>query len=243
MRELDVQVDQTASGLHVLATDGAGRVRERVVPDAQTAAVLIVSWMADDSFDEPASTPALEAPTSAMSSAPEESVDSASRVTASVARGSARSPARWFSLGLLLTDDGRGFHGQIDLIGRGHWRVGVGGGWRESFDDPDDKGYNPMTAGSSSLGDATTFAAYTRGTRRFDVRVQLGLGAVIDTRTTWMSMRAPTRTIGPELDASVWFGLHLGDDWGIFGGPLFDATLDPHVPLELSGVLAVGRRL
>src|SRR5262249_45669644 len=49
-RELVVRVTPTEDGLYLTATDLKGHVRERVVPDAQSAAVLVVSWMADDSI-------------------------------------------------------------------------------------------------------------------------------------------------------------------------------------------------
>jgi len=70
--QLAVRVIPTDGGLYVLATDGSGRVRDRVVPDATTAAVLIASWVADDGAspttsptappDSPAPPPLSEAP-------------------------------------------------------------------------------------------------------------------------------------------------------------------------------------
>src|SRR5688572_26737906 len=49
-RELEVRVLPADEGLYLQARSRDGRVRERVVPDAQSAAVLVVSWMADDSL-------------------------------------------------------------------------------------------------------------------------------------------------------------------------------------------------
>jgi len=45
---LEVQIVETTAGLHVSARDDRGREHDRVVPDAQTAGVLIASWAADD---------------------------------------------------------------------------------------------------------------------------------------------------------------------------------------------------
>jgi len=45
---LQVRIIPTEGGLYLLATDEHGRVRERIVPDAQSAGVLIASWAADD---------------------------------------------------------------------------------------------------------------------------------------------------------------------------------------------------
>src|SRR5688572_6204068 len=50
---LSVRVVPTDGGLYVVATDANGGVRERVVPDAETAAVLVASWAADDAGAEP----------------------------------------------------------------------------------------------------------------------------------------------------------------------------------------------
>jgi len=47
---LEVRIVATKQGLYVIARDGGGRVHDRVVPDAQTAGVLIASWAADDSI-------------------------------------------------------------------------------------------------------------------------------------------------------------------------------------------------
>jgi hypothetical protein len=46
---LEVRIVETAEGLYVVAQDRDGRIRDRVVPDARTAGVLIASWAADDS--------------------------------------------------------------------------------------------------------------------------------------------------------------------------------------------------
>jgi hypothetical protein len=45
---LQVRIVPTEGGLYLLATDEHGRVRERIVPDAASAGVLIASWAADD---------------------------------------------------------------------------------------------------------------------------------------------------------------------------------------------------
>lgn len=45
---LQVRIIPTEGGLYLLATDEHGRVRERIVPDASSAGVLIASWAADD---------------------------------------------------------------------------------------------------------------------------------------------------------------------------------------------------
>jgi hypothetical protein len=46
---LEVRVVPSEGGLYLLAREPNGRIHERLVPDAQSAGVLIASWMANDS--------------------------------------------------------------------------------------------------------------------------------------------------------------------------------------------------
>ena len=46
---LEVRIVPTDGGLYLFARDEQGRVRERLVPDSESAAVLVASWMVDDS--------------------------------------------------------------------------------------------------------------------------------------------------------------------------------------------------
>jgi hypothetical protein len=236
-RELDVRVERGAFGLHIIATDNSGHRRERVVPDAQSAAVLVVSWMADDSFDEPAAT-AAEARVEPPPTIPEERLDEASiRSTSPIARPG----AHWLTLGMSLTDDGYGVRGQVDVLALGHWRIGVAGGWRQDAEDSPDRD-SPMEP-SSSLVDATAFGAYTRSIGPFEVRLQAGAGVAVDSRHDMMDLRDNRTTVSPELDAAALLGLPLGDSWGIIGGPLLDLADDRHVPVELSVFFGVARRI
>ena len=69
---LQVRIISTEGGLYLLATDEHGRVRERIVPDASSAGVLIASWAADDGLGgtspgfPPPSAPAPMAPMAPM---------------------------------------------------------------------------------------------------------------------------------------------------------------------------------
>lgn len=60
---LEVRIVPTSGGLYVLARDDAGRSHERVVPDATSAGVLIVSWAADDGPGARGPSPGPNAPT------------------------------------------------------------------------------------------------------------------------------------------------------------------------------------
>jgi hypothetical protein len=65
-RGLEVRIVETTDGLYLFARDDRGFTRERMVPDAATAAALVMSWAADDSVDgvwqQPAPEPVTPAP-------------------------------------------------------------------------------------------------------------------------------------------------------------------------------------
>ncbi|MBA3457230.1 MAG: hypothetical protein H0T42_29380, partial [Deltaproteobacteria bacterium] len=50
---MDLRVVPTDDGYYLLARRPDGRIHERVVPDAQSAGVLVASWVADDWIDPP----------------------------------------------------------------------------------------------------------------------------------------------------------------------------------------------
>src|SRR5262245_60783497 len=58
--ELEVRIVPTDGGYYLFARDGQGRIRERTVPDPQSAGVLVASWAADDAL--PMAPPALVDP-------------------------------------------------------------------------------------------------------------------------------------------------------------------------------------
>jgi hypothetical protein len=60
--ELEVRIVATDGGYYLFARDASGRVRERIVPDAKSAGVLVASWAADDSIEPPPPPPRVIAP-------------------------------------------------------------------------------------------------------------------------------------------------------------------------------------
>lgn len=237
-RELDVRVMRVRGGLRLVAASVDGRVRERVIPDAQSAAVLVVSWMADDSIDDaldaappvevaPAPPPVVPLPK------PPPADDAESPLGPSL---HGRTPARllrhrWLSLGATAGDVGVGAHAQIDVLGFGAWSFGVAGGYHETPGGPE------MRV-PGSVATVTAYAAYTHAFGGFDARAQLGIGAAIERRGDRMN---PDASAEPVVEAGAFVRLHLGDDWGVLAGPLVDARGDGHV--ELTGLLGLERRL
>ncbi len=234
-REIDVRVERGAFGLHIIAIDSSGHRRERVVPDAQSAAVLVVSWMADDSADEPIAAPPearVEAPTIPDERLGRDIVGPERRHRLHVRPLRTGSTLR-FDVVDWTTAGRRTWPGRrarpLSLANRCRRRLAT----RRREDSPDRD--MPMQP-SSSITDATAFGAYTRGLGPFDVRLQTGIGVLVDSRHDMMDMRDNRTTVSPELDAAALLELRLGDHWGIVGGPVLDLANDRHVPIEVSGV-------
>jgi hypothetical protein len=150
---LEVRVVPTEGGLYLFARDGQGRVRERIVPDAQSVGVLVASWVADDSIETPPSTPgAVNADGSqalAIAGEPKAARRDPSDPSASwrlmappgkapallpgIERESAlpseRAQTSWLTLGGIMD---RGVHGgagaraEIDLYTRAGWSIAAG---------------------------------------------------------------------------------------------------------------------
>lgn len=236
-RELDVRVTRVRGGLKLVATSTDGRVRERVIPDAPSAAVLVVSWMADDSIDDAldlAPTPVEIAPAPHVPLPKPPPADDAESPLGPSIHG--RTPARllrhrWLSLGAATGEGGIGAHAQADLLTLDQLSLGLSGGWRE-------RAGGDMRA-PTSLGTATAFAAYTRSFGRFDARAQLGIGAAIERRGDRMG--PGEANIEPLLEGGLFLRLHLGDDWGVLAGPLVDARGDGRV--DVTGFIGLERRL
>jgi hypothetical protein len=224
-RELEVRVVPTDEGLYLSATDPRGRMRERVVPDAQSAAVLVVSWMADDSLG-----PTLPV---AMPAPPHAEIDD--EVPSAVELGTAppglarryeqrHGERHWLTIGAIAgPHDAVGVRGQVDLLTHGRWSLGIAGGWQDG------------RAGGQAR--AVIGASYPLGP--VTLRAQLGLGAdVIDADRDRMEARDAMRDaddhVVPAIEASVLATKSLGDRWGLVGGPVLGArAADDHPTLSV----------
>lgn len=129
------------SSLYVLATDPSGRVRERIVPDAQSAGVLVASWAADDGIVQPQP---VAPPPSAIAPAPV-----APAVTTAyggefhppgatepedddpVPEKRPAVPKHFITLDAGFgANDASGLHGEVDVIARDNYTLGLfAGGW------------------------------------------------------------------------------------------------------------------
>lgn len=240
-RELDVTVTHVRGGLHVVATSVDGRMRERVIPDAQSAAVLVVSWMADDSIDSALDAPPVASPPPAPAPPPRHvpapsTIDTESPFGPSLrGRGPARLlRQRWLTLGA-SAGTSVGARVQLDVLTSGAWSVGLAGDLHDAHDHDLE-----MTRTTQSLGTSTAFVAYTRSFGRIDTRFQLGIGADAERHTDRTGMA--TTSVDGLLQLGAFARLRLGEEWGVIGGPLLDVPLDGHA-LGIAAFAGVEHRL
>jgi hypothetical protein len=231
-RELEVRVVPTDTGLYLSARDPDGRVRERVVPDAQSAAVLVVSWMADDSLG-----PTL--PVGAPAPSPPEVMipPSVADEAAPAVLGARYEPPehRTLSVGLIGGERNHGLRGQIDLLDHGRWVFGAGGGWaRDGSRDED-----------TAAAQARLFVGIRYSAGRLAMRAQMGVGVdfVHDRMEDVASGQMPHPDhVARAFELGLLGSMRLTDAWGLVGGPVLHAREDQPEP-GLSLLLGVMRRL
>ncbi len=237
---LQVRVIPTTGGLYILATDDHGRVRERVVPDATSAGVLIASWSADDGV-----VGALPPPPPAPST-----WQGAVRATAygdpfhppgeasvgnddGVPPVAVGHPGRFAAIGVVAGANGaEGFRGELDVFEHAGWTLGLAGSLTNGTMQIDNAStviaYNQSTP--AKVADYGIAAALGRIARYGDwhVRGSLGIGVLITeidldqvVYTTADSPRGTGTAAGVWGTASVFLGYSLGDakKWELEVGP------------------------
>ena len=225
---LEVRVVPTDGGLYLFARDERGHVRERLVPDAQSAAVLVASWMADDARP-PAPSPIVALPRHVPAPAaapPLERIDGGPSERARPRAG------HWLALGPVLVGNGRGARAEIDLYDRGAWTLGAGASVASQaalvqFAEP----VGPSSVAVMSVVDTSALAFVTR---RFDlggwqVRPSAGIGftytrtsiPMTDATDPWnpYSYSIDDEGIVSTAELALRIGHRIGDSWQIDAGP------------------------
>jgi hypothetical protein len=234
-RSLRVRVIATEGGLYVIAQEPNGRTHERTVPDAQTAAVLIASWAADDET-RPERPPApLEPAVSAPGSAPPPVVVAAS----------APAPAPWSRIvdigGMYaLVNDGTSLRIGIDLVRVARVNLGVAVA-RQTTSFPLDNGDPPMRTTDLRF---VVRGAVERAWSSLAFRAELGAGVMR------ISDDMPSYSVGSVVEGSLTVGGWVTHNWRVRGGPLLSTVPDASLAsgilrggLDLRLWLGVDRRL
>lgn len=242
VRELEVRAIPTDGGLYLSARDNNGRTRERVVPDAQSAAVLIVSWMADDSLGASPPVATAEVPASHATIGPTSVVDlTADTESPFEMHAHTRQRAgshRYLTLGAIGHDaDHAGVRAQVDLFGGRYLSLGLAGGW------------------SQHGGQARVVAGATKSFGRFAVRAQIGIGADFATVDASTDPRQQMQVVGPQFDArdsmmeatasrvqprgevGLLGRIAIDRNWAVLGGPVVEAGTSG--PIVIEGFIGV----
>ena len=229
VRELEVRVVPTEGGLYLSATDPNGHVRDRVVPDAQSAAVLVVSWMADDSLGPMPPSPAVDdvGPTHVERAAPE--IDEESPFSLGGHTRFHQTQQRYLTIGAIGHEVERGrIRVQLDLWSAHGVSFGVAAG-----------GGDDVVQGRVIVGATKAFG-------RFSVRAQLGFGA--DLRhddhdymqpSGTLLMSSPDRNndgLTPHAELGLLGRIAIDPTWAVLGGPVLDVSPDHAVVEGFVGV-------
>ena len=238
---LEVRIVPTDGGLYLLATDEHGGVRERLVPNAESAGVLVASWVADD--NQARGVPPPPAP---IQVTPKESFvpPGVSTIVLPAMPVPVRpSRTKWFGIGAMapLTEtSGGGVRGELDVWMRGSLTAGAAASL---------SGARMYLQGSGLLsGDLQTrdargiaYVAHTSQLGRWHLRPALGVGLdYVQGLVTLHDAGAETTQfyqvsgISPVLEVSMLFAREFGGRWAIYATPL--ATLVSQTfDLEMSG--------
>lgn len=221
---LEIRIVPTEGGLYLLARDEHGGVRERIVPDAQTAGVLVASWIADDNAPAPAPAPP---PRPVAPPAPAaESISPPGLAPIAIAAATTTAPAasnKWAAVAALASmadGGGGGIRGEIDLWSRGRWFVGAAASLTESQQTM----LSVYGSGYITANDlkAMAYVARPLSRGRWQLRPAVGLG-IIKTRGLVFDGYGSYYDVAgtfPTAEASLVLSRELGTQWAVYTGPL-----------------------
>ena len=258
--ELELRAVPTQGGFYLLARDRHGRVRERVVPDAQSAGVLVASWAADDELDgppphvivDPSADDGVVAPVPAPPPATPEPAMQQVTAPGLVDSAPAEQPSPGYTrrLGVYIQSgvagtQGEGLRGELDVWQRAGWSLGAAASIAQ--DDRDLSYFDGYSETSGATLRDIKLMAYGARTVDFDgvlhVRAAIGAGAVITT-TTIVDVMTGAEGFGPISDtyvrptaeATLMAGIELGRGWSFELGAMAQAFLTANLAIPINEV-------
>lgn len=225
---LEIRVVVTEGGYYLIARDEHGRIRDRIVPDAQSAGLLVASWSADDALPPPRTPFDERAPLGSRSREPDPMPDQlappgVAPEVAATATSTARPPgSKWLSLaGMVGMQDGggKGLRAELDVKSWRQWSLG----FAASFSDS----YLNMNRDFMKVFDTKTMAtlSHTLPLGRWHLRTAAGAGLVFTRATatvfTGMSYEDySAKGTFPAAEVSLSLARELGKSWAISAGPI-----------------------
>ena len=243
---LEVRVVPTQGGLYLLVRDQHGRERERVVPDAQSAGVLVASWAADDSIipdQAPAAAATIGpdlpptpeppqadvvAPAPARVAAAPGLTPPASTPVGVTATAAAPPPGskRWLTMGV-MGQAGRaepiGVRAELDLRTRGNWVFAVGA----SLQYVENELYDGYSWGNVETTDLRAVAsiAWTKHRGRWQLRLGAGAGLMFSGADgNFDGQPIQASGVSPTIEVSALISRELTARWALSAGLVVTAT-------------------
>lgn len=232
----EVRVVVTDGGYYLLAIGSDGRIHERVVPDAQSAGVLVASWIAADGAPvitapvaaEPAEVPE-PAPVMVATAAP--LAPGAPVVIATVAPVPAPAPEeRWLTVGptIVMVEQGwAGLRATVDVKRWRRWSVGVTAAVATS---PDTSQYGA----SAVRGLVETAHHTTRGKWSLRLAAGLGAGAVRYAVPLWDDVTEVMHetSTGALFEGSAVVSRRVRDRWAASAGLIVDGPMSEYITAD-----------
>jgi hypothetical protein len=239
---LEVRIIPTDGGLYLFALDERGRIRERMVPDAQSAGVLVASWVADDTMYTP---PPKTAPPVADDrvdpfavrgagpnsdlTTPGLTVSNAEPIDGLAKDPTNKSVSKWVGLGLVMTKDSTdgGLRLDADVWTRGKYSIGAAlSSTSGHMDVISSQGAGYMMARDIKL--MATGSHTWQSSGRWFARAAAGVGAVHTEVMIDIDQPSFTSSYGfyqasgwtGVAEASLIGGAELGKNWSFNFGPL-----------------------
>ena len=263
---LEVRVVPTqGGGLYLLVRDEHGRERERVVPDAQSAGVLVASWAADDSIipDAPAGPAPAAAfgpelpPVAEPAAEPAPPTPAPVRVAAAPGLTPASAPVgitataapppskRWLTMGAMgRMGEGDvqpfGVRAEIDLRTRGNWVFAVGA----SLQNAEVGLYDGSGSGMIDTTDLRAVAsiAWTKQRGRWQLRLGVGAGLMFTTAEgDFDGDLIQADGASPTLELSALVSRELTARWALAAGLILTATHQEYVIPSSDSMLVLTR--
>jgi hypothetical protein len=244
---IELRVVETETGsLYLIAQRSDGRIHEREVPDAQSAGVLVASWVADDWT----STPPEEEDDAPLAIDGAPGATPATTVVATVPPPRTRlTTGRWFGIAPMLQAEGQGGVGvrfEMDLYGgrTSKWTLGVAGIGVSSLTNvfaSDTDGY--FAYGNLETIDLRALLVAARTWRlgtNWNVRWSVGLGPMYTDGTAALTMTggytvndttySSADGVSVAYESSLTLARELfGHRWAVTAGPavtMISQTLD-----------------
>lgn len=226
--QLEIRVVPTQGGYYLFARDPAGHVRERIVPDAQSAGVLVASWVADDVPGAPETTVIEIVPPATIT------IDAGPLPAMTVDRVVAKSEPpqgaamRWLTLGGMVRMEGGGgggFRADLDVVSRGRWTAGLSLGVAHGISNDHVVGVQTGTLETIDWRGTVTLA---RTSRRgaWDLRLAGGLG-VAKTKASGYTgdfgigdSFYDGEGVAATAELSAQLSYRFGSGWAVAAGPL-----------------------